>query len=232
MLTRAPHVAALLAVVAWAACTPETGLIVEVHGPSAAPRRRSTPGITKLDFVVAHPSWCERWVGVAPANHTHARRHQPRSDASGRTIFSSRRRTRPTCRSRSTSPRWPTPPTAASSAKPRSTRIRCRRARCSSAQRADLSLRRQQRRRVRLRQRRRRLRLRARRAVGRQRQRRRLRHARHHQLRSPHRHRRLRADAQGRAAAGPRLRRPAVHGRADRPRPALLERATRRAPAA
>jgi len=52
-----------------AGCKPETGLIVEVEGPLGGGSSVEA-GITKLDFVVAHPSWCERWVGVAPANHT------------------------------------------------------------------------------------------------------------------------------------------------------------------
>jgi len=61
----------LLAVVvlAFGGCKRETGLIVEVKGTLGG-GSTTEAGITKLDFVVAHPSWCERWVGVAPANHT------------------------------------------------------------------------------------------------------------------------------------------------------------------
>ena len=61
-------VVAALVVFAVGACTRETGLIVEVQGPAGTTSLEA--GITKLDFVVAHPSWCERWVGVAPANHS------------------------------------------------------------------------------------------------------------------------------------------------------------------
>ncbi|MGZ3443992.1 MAG: hypothetical protein ACXVDD_30945, partial [Polyangia bacterium] len=60
--------ALLLLALGAAACTPETGVMVEVRGPAG--KTSVEAGITKLDFVVAHPSWCERWVGVAPANHT------------------------------------------------------------------------------------------------------------------------------------------------------------------
>jgi hypothetical protein len=65
----ASRLVVLLAVAALLpACAPETGVIVEVQGP--ANMTSVEAGVTKLDFVVAHPSWCERWVGVAPANHT------------------------------------------------------------------------------------------------------------------------------------------------------------------
>lgn len=54
---------------AWAlllvACAPATGLLVEVQAPADLP-----VAVAKLDFVVAHPSWCERWVGDATAMHT------------------------------------------------------------------------------------------------------------------------------------------------------------------
>lgn len=56
---------ALLVVVG---CVPSTGLIVEVQGPDGVTSTQA--GIAQLDFVVAHPSWCERWVGVPPAMHT------------------------------------------------------------------------------------------------------------------------------------------------------------------
>src|SRR5438876_11250697 len=52
-----------------AGCAPETGLIVEVTGP-AGDTSSVAAGVAKLDFVVAHPSWCDRWVGVEPAMHT------------------------------------------------------------------------------------------------------------------------------------------------------------------
>jgi hypothetical protein len=70
MPVKRPVVAAALAGVALAAaaCAPETGVMVEVRGPAGMTSVEA--GITKLDFVVAHPSWCGRWVGVAPANHT------------------------------------------------------------------------------------------------------------------------------------------------------------------
>jgi hypothetical protein len=51
-----------------AGCKNETGVMVVVKGPASM--TSVDAGITKLDFVVAHPSWCERWVGVPPANHT------------------------------------------------------------------------------------------------------------------------------------------------------------------
>ena len=60
--------ALLIALVA-VGCAPETGVMVEVKGTLGGGSTTDV-GITKLDFVVAHPSWCERWVGVAPANHT------------------------------------------------------------------------------------------------------------------------------------------------------------------
>jgi len=66
---RASLVAGLVAVTALGGCKRETGLIVEVQGP-LGDGSSIEAGITKLDFVVAHPSWCERWVGVDPANHT------------------------------------------------------------------------------------------------------------------------------------------------------------------
>src|SRR5262245_27902075 len=49
-------------------CTPKTGLLLEVTGPDNIPAAQI--GITKLDFVVAHQSFCDRWVGVPPAMHT------------------------------------------------------------------------------------------------------------------------------------------------------------------
>jgi hypothetical protein len=58
----------VVAALALASCAPETGVMVEVRGPGGMTSVEA--GITKLDFVVGHPSWCERWVGVAPANHT------------------------------------------------------------------------------------------------------------------------------------------------------------------
>ena len=57
-----------LVVVTTAGCVNETGLMLEVTGPGD--RTSVAAGITKLDFVVAHPSWCDRWVGVEPAMHT------------------------------------------------------------------------------------------------------------------------------------------------------------------
>jgi hypothetical protein len=56
-------------VVVLGGCKNETGLIVEVQGMTGG-GSTTQAGITKLDFVVAHPSWCERFVGVAPANRT------------------------------------------------------------------------------------------------------------------------------------------------------------------
>jgi hypothetical protein len=47
-------------------CAPDTGVILEVQGPQGGGSSTDV-GIAKLDFVVAHPSWCERWVGVPPA---------------------------------------------------------------------------------------------------------------------------------------------------------------------
>ncbi len=60
----------LVVALAIAGCAPQTGLMVEVQGPAGGAITSTAAGITKLDFVVAHPSWCERWVGVAPANRT------------------------------------------------------------------------------------------------------------------------------------------------------------------
>jgi len=62
-------VLAALASTALGGCKNATGLIVEVKGMLGG-GSTTEAGITKLDFVVAHPSWCERWVGVAPANRT------------------------------------------------------------------------------------------------------------------------------------------------------------------
>jgi hypothetical protein len=59
---------ALAVVLLAAGCVPSTGLMVEVQGPDGVTSTQA--GIAQLDFVVAHPSWCERWVGVAPAMHT------------------------------------------------------------------------------------------------------------------------------------------------------------------
>ena len=201
----------------------ETGLIVEVRG--AGGMTSTEAGITKLDFVVAHPSWCERWVRRG-AGQSHARDVE---------------RARPRRRSRTTSSITPSHTTdlseqvyvaalaydakGSSSARRRSTRTRSRRARCSSARRhLPFTATPGRARRIRHR---RRLRVLAGRAVDRHRQRHGLRHARHHQLRSARRHRRLRADAQGRAAAGAGVRRAGVHGRADRSRAAVLERRRR-----
>lgn len=50
-------------------CTPQTGLLVEVAGPGGGITSVAA-GVTTLDFVVAHPSYCERWIGDATANHT------------------------------------------------------------------------------------------------------------------------------------------------------------------
>jgi hypothetical protein len=58
----------LIAFVLLAGCAPETGLVLEVKGPDGT--TSTAAGIVKLDFVVAHPSWCDRWVGVEPAMHT------------------------------------------------------------------------------------------------------------------------------------------------------------------
>src|SRR5438445_651142 len=51
-----------LVVVTTAGCVNETGLMLEVTGPGD--RTSVAAGITKLDFVVAHPSWCDPWVGA------------------------------------------------------------------------------------------------------------------------------------------------------------------------
>jgi hypothetical protein len=64
---RRRHLHVALALVA-AGCVPTTGLMVEVAGPSST--TSTAAGVATLDFVVAHPSWCERWVGDASANHT------------------------------------------------------------------------------------------------------------------------------------------------------------------
>ena len=61
---------ALVALASLAAgCAPETGVIVEVQGPEGG-GSSTAAGIAKLDFVVAHPSWCERWVSVTPPSGT------------------------------------------------------------------------------------------------------------------------------------------------------------------
>lgn len=60
---------ALVVALLVAGCAPETGVIVEVQGPEGG-GSSTEAGITRLDFVVAHPSWCERWVGVSPPNRT------------------------------------------------------------------------------------------------------------------------------------------------------------------
>jgi hypothetical protein len=57
-------------------CT-ETGLMLEVQGPAGT--TSVAMGVTKLDFVVAHESWCERYVFDASATHT-------RVDVSGRDL--------------------------------------------------------------------------------------------------------------------------------------------------
>lgn len=62
------RLAVAVAALASFGCKNETGLMIVVQGPGAMTSVEA--GITKLDFVVAHPSWCERWVGVEPANHT------------------------------------------------------------------------------------------------------------------------------------------------------------------
>ena len=53
-----------------AGCAPATG--VHRRGAGAARRRarRRQAGIAKLDFVVAHQSFCERWVGVDAGQRT------------------------------------------------------------------------------------------------------------------------------------------------------------------
>jgi len=58
----------LACVLAAIGCKNETGLLVVVHGPAGMTSVEA--GVARLDFVVAHPSWCERWVAVAPPDHT------------------------------------------------------------------------------------------------------------------------------------------------------------------
>lgn len=58
----------LIALLFAAGCARETGLMVEVQGPANVSSTQA--GIAKLDFIVAHPSWCERWVGDRTAMHT------------------------------------------------------------------------------------------------------------------------------------------------------------------
>ena len=41
----------------------QTGLLLEVGGPNGT--TSTAAGIATLDFVVAHRSWCERWVSDA-----------------------------------------------------------------------------------------------------------------------------------------------------------------------
>lgn len=59
--------AALLAIVV-GGCAPATGIMVEVAGPGGTSSTQA--GITRLEFIVAHQSWCERWVSDATASHT------------------------------------------------------------------------------------------------------------------------------------------------------------------
>lgn len=66
-----------LALLVIAGCVPATGVIAEVQGPDGT--TSIAAGIATLDFIVAHPSYCGRWVGVAPATHT-------RVDVSGRDL--------------------------------------------------------------------------------------------------------------------------------------------------
>jgi hypothetical protein len=61
------HVIALVGALV-GGCVPKTGLLVEIAGPAAT--TSTAAGVTTLDFVVAHPSWCDRWVGDTSANHT------------------------------------------------------------------------------------------------------------------------------------------------------------------
>jgi hypothetical protein len=51
-----------------AGCTSETGLLLDVSGPSGV--SSSAAGVTSLELVVAHPSWCERWVEDLSASRT------------------------------------------------------------------------------------------------------------------------------------------------------------------
>ncbi len=60
---------ALLVALVVGGCAPDTGVILKVQGPQGGGSSTDV-GITRLDFVVAHPSFCERWVGVPPAFHS------------------------------------------------------------------------------------------------------------------------------------------------------------------
>ena len=60
---------ATLCVLLAAGCAPDTGVILKVQGPQGG-GSSTDAGITRLDFVIGHPSWCDRWVGVPPANRS------------------------------------------------------------------------------------------------------------------------------------------------------------------
>jgi hypothetical protein len=60
--------AAAAVAVLLAGCTQQTGLLLEVHGPDGIPS--TTAGVSALEYVVAHPSWCERWVQDLSASRT------------------------------------------------------------------------------------------------------------------------------------------------------------------
>jgi hypothetical protein len=68
--------AALFALAA-AGCGQETGLLLEVGGPDG--KSSVEAGGVALELVVAHPSWCERWVQDLSASRT-------RVDVSGRDL--------------------------------------------------------------------------------------------------------------------------------------------------
>jgi hypothetical protein len=49
-----------------AACAPQTGIVLEVQGPNG--ESSVDAGITSLRLVVAHPSYCERWISDQQAS--------------------------------------------------------------------------------------------------------------------------------------------------------------------
>ena len=66
-----------LALLLLGGCVPATGTIVEVQGPDGM--ASTAAGIATLELVVAHPSWCERWVQDTTASRM-------RADVTGRDL--------------------------------------------------------------------------------------------------------------------------------------------------